>query len=422
MKHFWLFFFSGWMSCLLPTNALHAQHDSLIGFVREPQVATPPAQPVFWNDSRFNLEMGLDVYTAYGLNDTGNELPGYFHSYNRQGEVNLNLGYLRGSYTDNRFKAHLGLMAGTYANANMAAEPGSLRNLLEAYVGVALSEASRTWIEAGVFDSHIGFESPIGFDQLALTRGLLSENTPYYLSGVRLLHRTKGGKLRIGLLVLNGWQMIQKPYDERIPALGHTLTYFVNDRLSLHSNSYAGPQLGYGLETILIPGFPFEIPGAPVLGSQLMHNFYAKCLLSDRIEVIAGCDAGLWHEAVYIGDFSNARIWYAPSLVVAYKTGEQSRVTLRLEHFNDQEGALVGVIGMSRMNPFDINLPTVQAFVVTGASINYDYDISSFAKWRIEARGLYSQESVFQRLYGSDETESNTLIFFTTSLSVRLFK
>jgi hypothetical protein len=96
--------------------------------------------------------MGLDVYTAYGLNDTGNELPGYFYSYNRQSEVNLNLGYLRGSYTDNRFKAHLGLMAGTYANANLAGEPGTLRNLLEAYVRVSLKEGNRTWLEAGVFD------------------------------------------------------------------------------------------------------------------------------------------------------------------------------------------------------------------------------------------------------------------------------
>jgi hypothetical protein len=47
VKRSFLFVFIGWMSCLLPTNTVHAQQDSLIGFVREPQVAPPPAQPVF---------------------------------------------------------------------------------------------------------------------------------------------------------------------------------------------------------------------------------------------------------------------------------------------------------------------------------------------------------------------------------------
>lgn len=428
MNRFLFFLFLGWMSSLLPLNTMHAQQDTLIEVVpgvRDPRLftAVPPVPNSYMHDNRFNLEMGLDLYTAYGLNETGNELPSYFYSYNRQNEVNLNLGYLRGSYTDSRFKAHLGLMAGTYANANLAGEPATLRNLLEAYVGVSLNESHRTWIEAGVFDSHIGFESPIGFDQLALTRGILSENTPYYLSGVRIIHRTKSGKWHMGLLALNGWQVIQRPYTSAAPAFGHTLAYFVHDRVSLHSNSYVGPQLGVGTSVISFPGLPsFEIPQGTVLGTQVMHDFYAKAKLGERWNLVLGCDLGLWQDEFDPSNLGNSRFWYSPSLVASYRTGERSRLVLRLEHFNDNDAALVAIVGTRRLDPFDFDIPSLESFVVTGASLNYDYTVSAFAKWRIEARGLYSNESIFPALLGSSNANANTLIFFTTSLSVRLFK
>ncbi len=425
MNRFVRFFFYGWTGYLLTATPAAGQQDSLVEVERinpiagfNPHPVSPPIQI-----NRFNLELGMDVYTAYGLNDTGSELPEYFYSYNRQGEVNLNLGYLRGSYVDNRFKAQLGLMAGTYANASLAAEPGSLRNLLEAYVGVSLKEGNRTWLEAGVFDSHIGFESPIGFDQLALTRGILSENTPYYLSGVRLLHRTKNGKWHLGLLVLNGWQIIQKPYGDRMPAFGHTLTYFVNDNWSLHSNSYVGKQLGVGTTVVSIAGLPpFEVPEGNVLGTQLMHDFYAEAKLGERLNLVLGCDLGQWQDELDLSDLGNSRFWYSPSLVASYTTGEHSRLVLRLEHFNDNEAALVAIVGTRRLNPFDFEIPALESFVVTGASLNYDYNLSAFAKWRIEARGLYSQNSIFPKTFGSNAPNANTLVFFTTSLSVRLFK
>lgn len=428
MKRFFLSLFLGWMLSSWPTNVLRAQQDNLIEAVRIPQfaqetAATPPIQPPHRIDNRFNLEMGMDVYTSYGLNESGGELPEYFYSYNRQGEVNLNLGYLRGSFIDNRFKAHLGLMAGTYANANLAAEPGTLRNLLEAYVGVSLNEGNRTWIEAGVFDSHIGFESPIGFDQLALTRGILSENTPYYLSGIRLLHRTKSGKWHMGLLVLNGWQMIQKPNNDPMPAFGHTLTYVANDRWSIHSNSYVGPHIGFDLITLLTPTGPVQTAGELISGAQVMHDLYVKGQIGDRTELIAGFDAGLREDDLWVSVFDYNRLWFAPSLVIAYKMSEKSRATLRFEHFNDTRAAIIGITEVSNVNPLGLPLETFQPVAITGASINYDYNISAFAKWRFEARGLYSEESIFPALLSSTRgNDTNILVFFTTSLAVRLFK
>ncbi|MGF1566338.1 MAG: outer membrane beta-barrel protein, partial [Flavobacteriales bacterium] len=198
--------------------------------------------------------------------------------------------------------------------------------------------------------------------------------------------------------------------------------YFVNDNWSLHSNSYVGPQLGHNTLTLTVTGIPINLPGAPVLGNQLMHDLYAKGQLSERVELIAGFDVGVWQYELDLGALSNGRIWFAPSLVAAYKTGEKSRITLRLEHFNDAEGALVNIPAPGDITPGGLFRPSVSPIHITGASVNYDYNLSAFAKWRIEARGLYSQNSIFPKTYGSNAPNANTLVFFTTSLSVRLFK
>jgi hypothetical protein len=61
------------------------------------------------------------------------------YSFNRHNEVNLNLGFLRGSYNTDNVRANLALMVGTYANANLAAETGVLKNIYEANAGVKIS-------------------------------------------------------------------------------------------------------------------------------------------------------------------------------------------------------------------------------------------------------------------------------------------
>jgi hypothetical protein len=154
-----------------------------------------------------------------------------------------------------------------------------------------------------------------------------------------------------------------------------------------------------------------------------MHDFYAKSRLGERTELIVGFDFGAWQRIAAPDLLNGIRVWFAPSIVAAFKTGERSRIVLRLEHMNDPNGALV--FRTQAILPVDESSfigCEQQPFVVTGASINYDYDISTFAKWRIEARGLYSQEGVFPAMFGSNDANANTLVFFTTSLSVRLFK
>ncbi len=85
-----------------------------------------------------------------------------------------------------RYRARFTLQAGTYANDNYQAEPGVLRNVFEAWAGLALNRGNTLWIDAGVLPSHLGFESAVSMDNWTLTRSLSTESSPYYLAGVRL--------------------------------------------------------------------------------------------------------------------------------------------------------------------------------------------------------------------------------------------
>jgi len=104
----------------------------------------------------------LEAYYGYDFNKPADHnRPGFIYSHNRTNEVNLNLGFIKAAYDSGMIRANLAVMAGTYANANLAAEPGVLKNIFEANAGVKLSKTENLWIDAGIFSSHIGFESAV---------------------------------------------------------------------------------------------------------------------------------------------------------------------------------------------------------------------------------------------------------------------
>ena len=55
--------------------------------------------------------------------------PGFIYSHNRHNEVSLNLGLVKAAYQTEKLRANFPLMAGTYPNANLSAEPGVLKNI-----------------------------------------------------------------------------------------------------------------------------------------------------------------------------------------------------------------------------------------------------------------------------------------------------
>jgi hypothetical protein len=71
---------------------------------------------------------------------------------------------------------------------------------LEAYAGTRF--AQDIWVDVGVFNSHIGYESVTGIDNDMLSRWLPSEFTPYRESGIRVIRETE--KLITAAFILNG--------------------------------------------------------------------------------------------------------------------------------------------------------------------------------------------------------------------------
>src|SRR5687768_74637 len=90
-----------------------------------------------------------DIYYTYDFNKPPHhEKPSFLYNHNRHNEVNVNLALLKISYKKDRIRANVGLMAGTYAQYNLASEPELLRHLYETNIGVKISRKMNFWIDA----------------------------------------------------------------------------------------------------------------------------------------------------------------------------------------------------------------------------------------------------------------------------------
>lgn len=343
-------------------------------------------------------------------------MPNFMYSYDRHNEVNLNLGLMKVGYREDRVRANLALMAGTYANSNLAHEEGVLRNVFEANVGVQLLPFNNVWLDVGIFESHIGHEGAVGAENLTLTRSLKADNTPYYLSGARLSWVSRSKKIEAELLVLNGWQRIARlPNDQRL-AFGHRLTYRKSDRFSITGSSYLGP-----LETASRTGgsigyFDF---GRTLVQTHYFHDLYVEFALSNALKGILSFDIGMVQDtrntSLLPRPAKTDRTWYAPALDVQYRVNEKWSLTGRIEYLYDGEGAIAVGYRAVRAPHWPEALEVVN-YELIGASLGIDRTISRNAVWRAEARMLENSTPVFFTAEGY----TTRMYFFTTSFCVYL--
>lgn len=332
--------------------------------------------------SPFLVSGYLETYYVYDFNEPENNTrPGFVYSYNRHNEVNLNLGFVRGSYNTDNVRANLALMAGTYANANLAAEPGVLKNIFEANAGVKLSSTKNLWIDAGIFGSHIGFESALGKDCWNLTRSILADNTPYYEAGARISYSTDNGKWFLSGLVLNGWQRIQRVEGSSLPSFGTQVTFKPSDKVTLNSSSFIGTD-----------------KADSAVQMRYFHNFYSIFQLSDAFGLIVGFDYGVEEKS---RESSATNAWCSPIVIVRYKVNDKVTVAVRGEYYDDENGVIIPT-------------GTPNGFRTAGISANFDYQIAPNALWRVEIRNFTSKDEVFTE--GAGGSKNNT--FVATALAV----
>lgn len=187
----------------------------------------------------FSLSGFADMYFG---KQRGNfaQKPSFFYNHRVNNQLRTNLLLLKGEFQLPRFHATLGLMTGDYSRYNLAAEPLWARALNEAYVGIKLSKNRSLWWDIGVYSSYLGIESALSADCPTLTRSIVAENSPYYLSGSRLLFISKHKKHEAGIHVLNGWQRIAWDNNQRRPSIGAHYKVHFSERFSLMYGAFYG--------------------------------------------------------------------------------------------------------------------------------------------------------------------------------------
>ncbi|MBO0948509.1 porin [Fibrella forsythiae] len=333
----------------------------------------------------------VEAYYAHDFTapKTTQERPGFLYNHRRNREVNINLAFVKAAYTSDRVRGNLALQVGNYAQYNYAAEQTLVQNIFEANAGVKLSKNRDLWLDAGIFSSHIGFESAISKDCWTLTRSLLAENSPYYLSGAKVTYNTPNGKWTVLGSVLNGWQRIKKLDGYSGPSLSTQVQYRPSSKLTLNWSSFLGSDRPDSLKQ-----------------SRFFNNFYAIINPTGRFGMILGFDIGADRKPV-VRTGSDQRVgtgsyvWYSPVVIARYKTSDRSYINGRVEYYNDSNGVI-------------ISTGTLNGFKTVGYSLGYDYAILPNALFRLEGKVYDSKDPIFSAANGL--SASNTSL--TTSLAI----
>lgn len=333
-------------------------------------------------EKRLQLSGYVDVYFGHEPG-TGRifKRPDFIYSYNVNNEINMNLGFVKANYVTQKVRLNLAMMAGTYVNSNLASEKGIAKNILEASVGLKLSKKHNLWLDAGVFPSHIGYESAIGKDCYNLTRSIMADNTPYYETGIKLGWISKSGKWIVNGLLLNGWQKIYQDKKELTPAFGTQIQFAPNNRVLLNYGTFFGniePEAG--------------------LKHRKFHDIYGQFKIKKSNTLILGVNIG---NQTFGDTITSKEGWYAVSMVFNHAFKNKWSSAARLEYFNDPSM----IFAQSKI---------LAPFECTAYSINADYHHTSNIIWRIEYRFFNNTESLLR----SESTYNKKMSLITTSIAV----
>lgn len=308
----------------------------------------------------------------------------------RHNEFNINLGHVEINYDTEKVRSRFALQAGTSVQANYSSEPsngavsgGDLsRHIQEARIGYKLTD--KTWIDAGIFFAHVGGEGWISKDNLTLTRSLVADFSPYYLSGVKISHAATEA-LQFILLVANGWQNISENNQDKNIGTGVEYRF---DSVSVAYNTLLGREVSSPLNT-----------GVSTSAFRHFHDFVIKSRDLTHWEWVIQYDVGFQEKDLHSGSHH----WQGALLMARYSLNSSQKISARLEYFQDK--AQIVIVTNSPL-----------AFEGYGGSVGYDNILEENVLWRTEARYLSTDQPVFAKKLNQSSDSNITL---TTSLSIQ---
>lgn len=318
----------------------------------------------------------LETYYSYDFNQPQSEgkLP-FMYNYNRHNEFNVNIGLLRAKVEYENVYASIALHSGTYVDDNYANE--EIKYLNEAFVGLYLDKAKKNSIEIGILPSYIGFESATTATNLTLSRSILAENSPYFMTGVKYTFKPSD-KWNFTALVTNGWQRINKPQKDVAPSFGTQIIYKSTSSSTVNWSTFVGKEF-FGTEFTM----------------RYFSNLYYDKKWSDKWRTIAGFDFGLQDTSAKNDGYEN---WLSPVFIAQYSINTKWQTAFRAEYYQDKSNIIIDVDDQ---------------FETLGFSFNVDYLPNSKVKFRTEARYFDSIEKVFLK----NEHLVNSNFFLSASLS-----
>jgi hypothetical protein len=315
----------------------------------------------------------LETFYANDFQNSNTEkkLP-FMYNYNRQNEFNLNIGLLRTKITYENGYTSFALHSGTYVEDNYANE--KIKYVNEAFVGLYLDKEKKHNIEVGIMPSYIGFETSISSSNLTLTRSLLGENSPYFMTGLKYNY-SPSAKWSFSGLFTNGWQRIAKPNAKALPSLGSQLVYKPTESSTFNWSVFIGD------ESI-----------ATDLRTRYYSNLYYDVKWDSKFRSILGFDYGLQKNSLGDG-YDN---WFSPVMITQYSINSKWQTAVRAEYYQDAKNVLIA---------------SEKEFKTFGTSFNLDYLPNTKMKIRSEMRYFNSKEAVFLR----NDSAVNSNLFATIS-------
>jgi hypothetical protein len=327
------------------------------------------------NNLKIEVSGFIDTYYSFDFDASENKekLP-FLFNYNKQNNFNINIALVRASISYENIYAKVSVQSGTYVEANYAAEKTKYLN--EAYLGVYLNKNKSTTLEAGILPSYIGFESATTHANLTATRSILAENSPYFMTGIKLNHQFNE-KWSLSGLLTNGWQRIEKQNSAVAPSFGTQLVYKPNAKNTLNWSTFIGKEVY-----------------ADEFNTRYFSNLYWDKTWNTKWHSIFGFDYGIQD----ISSKNNVKAtWYSPVIITQYSFNSKWQMAHRIEYYQDQKQAII-----ASQIPFE----------TIGNSINFDFLPNSKFKIRTEGKWYHATENIFDTNSKKDNFSVTTTMSF----------
>jgi Putative beta-barrel porin-2, OmpL-like. bbp2 len=342
----------------------------------------------------FKLTGYLDSYFGFYTDSTGSDFSNYPTISPRDRQFGLNVAMLSGAYSAVNVRGNFSFFWGDIPTS--AWEPGSLNMIQNANVGVRLAEG--LWLDAGLFNTHVGTELLLPKDNLFSSLAVNTWHEPYFHAGAELSY-TASDKVFLKLVVANRYSGFAD--NNRKKAVGILAQFKPSEG---HVISYSN---------IISDDTPDGTPD-DATQTRFFNNLYYS-YSGDKLTFQVGADLGLQANSGLVEDsdtdVDGSATMYSALIAVKYKLTPEFSMGLRGEIFNDEAGFLSG--RFEEVNDQNVGQGTFRGLQTFGLTLGTEYKPTDKSYLRLEGRYL-STPSELKPYYEDGEFKNNRLDVMVT--------